>query len=229
MIAKRVAVPFGDARLDTEDGNGPCETPRCRLGGRHHVAYLRVASARSEPVPSGREEEKFRCLCHVGRVGERLVIRSNGRSCRRPGFATGAPRRLDFAFMLAQVHSFVLEGIDPVACEVEVDVADRGLAKTTIVGLPDAVVKESIERVRSAIVNSGYSYPMSRMLVNLAPADIRKEGPSFDLPIAVGLLLAEQVIQTQTHKRLLFARELALDGRLRSVNGSSTSPFWPGA
>ena len=121
--------------------------------------------------------------------------------------------------MLAQVHSFVLQGIDPIACEVEVDVADRGLAKTTIVGLPDAAVKESIERVRSAIINSGYSFPLSRMLVNLAPADIRKEGPIFDLPIAVGLLLAEQVIQGQDHKQLLFAGELALDGRLRPVNG----------
>lgn len=121
--------------------------------------------------------------------------------------------------MLSQVHSFVLQGIEPVRCEVEVDVADRGLAKTTIVGLPDAAVKESIERVRSAISNSGYPFPMSRMLVNLAPADIRKEGPIFDLPIAVGLLLAEQVIQGTTHLNLLFAGELALDGRVRGVNG----------
>ncbi len=99
------------------------------------------------------------------------------------------------------------------------DVGDQGLAKTTIVGLPDAAVKESIERVRSATVNSGYPFPMSRLLVNLAPADIRKEGPIFDLPIAVGLLLAEQVIQTQRHKKFLFAGELALDGRLRPING----------
>lgn len=122
--------------------------------------------------------------------------------------------------MLAQVHSFVLQGIDPLACEVEVDVADRGLAKTTIVGLPDAAVKESIERVRSAIVNCGYPFPMSRQLVSLAPADIRKEGPLYDLPIAVGLLLAENVIQTEKHRQLLFAGELALDGRLRPINGA---------
>ena len=121
--------------------------------------------------------------------------------------------------MLAQVHSFVLQGIDPVACEVEVDVADRGLAKTTIVGLPDVAVKESVERVRSAILNSGFPFPMSRMLVSLAPADVRKEGPIFDLPIAVGLLLAQQVIQTRNHDRLMFAGELALDGRLRPANG----------
>jgi len=121
--------------------------------------------------------------------------------------------------VLAQVHSFVLQGIEPLVCEVEVDVADRGLAKTTIVGLPDAAVKESIERVRSAMINSGYPFPMSRLLVNLAPADIRKEGPSFDLPIAVGLLLASQVIGLQGHRRLLFGGELALDGRLRPIKG----------
>ncbi|HEX7009774.1 MAG TPA: magnesium chelatase domain-containing protein [Phycisphaeraceae bacterium] len=122
--------------------------------------------------------------------------------------------------MLAQVHSFVLQGIEPTRCEVEVDVCDEGLPRTTIVGLPDAAVKESIERVRSAIVNSGYPFPLSRLLINLAPADIRKEGPSFDLPIAVGLLLANQVIRTNRHKRLLFAGELALDGRLRPISGA---------
>lgn len=121
--------------------------------------------------------------------------------------------------MLAQVHSFVLQGIDPLACEVEVDVAESGFPKTTIVGLPDTAVKESIERVRSAIVNSGYPFPMARLLVNLAPADIAKSGPVYDLPIAVGLLLAAQVVQTQRHKRLLFAGELALDGRVRPING----------
>jgi len=121
--------------------------------------------------------------------------------------------------MLAQVHSFVLQGIEPMPCEVEIDVSDRGLPKTTIVGLPDAAVKESIERVRSAIINSGYPFPMSRLLVNLAPADVRKEGPVFDLPIAVGLLLASQAIQTPRHQRLAFAGELALDGRLRPVSG----------
>ncbi|MCC7146527.1 MAG: YifB family Mg chelatase-like AAA ATPase [Phycisphaeraceae bacterium] len=122
--------------------------------------------------------------------------------------------------MLAQVHSFVLQGIDPLACEVEVDVAELGLAKTTIVGLPDAAVKESVERVRSAMVNSGYPFPTARLLVNLAPADIRKEGPIFDLPIAVGLLLAGRVIQTERHRKLLFAGELALDGRLRPISGA---------
>jgi magnesium chelatase family protein len=121
--------------------------------------------------------------------------------------------------MLAQVHSFVLQGIEPTRCEVEVDVADQGLPSTTIVGLPDAAVKESIERVRTAIVNSGYPFPMARLLINLAPADIKKEGPSFDLPVALGFLLAAQVIQSDKHRRLLFTGELALDGRLRPISG----------
>lgn len=121
--------------------------------------------------------------------------------------------------MLAQVHSFVLQGIEPVGCEVEVDIADMGLPKAMIVGLPDAAVKESVERVRSAVVNSGYPFTMNRLLVNLAPADVKKEGPVYDLPIAVGLLLAERVVRTQRHRRLLFAGELALDGRIRPVSG----------
>ncbi|MEX2673233.1 MAG: YifB family Mg chelatase-like AAA ATPase [Phycisphaeraceae bacterium] len=121
--------------------------------------------------------------------------------------------------MLAQVHSYVLQGVDALACEIEVDVADRGLVKTTIVGLPDASVRESIERVRSAVLNSGFPFPASRMLINLAPADLKKEGPVYDLPIAVGLLLANQTIETQHHRHLLFAGELALDGRLRPVKG----------
>ncbi len=121
--------------------------------------------------------------------------------------------------VLAQVHSFVLQGIDATACEVEVDVCAEGLPKTTIVGLPDAAVKESIERVRSAVVNSGYPFPDTRLLVSLAPGDLPKSGPMFDLPIAIGLLLAEQVVRADQHRRLMFAGELALDGRLRPVSG----------
>lgn len=99
------------------------------------------------------------------------------------------------------------------------DVAEGGFPKTTIVGLPDTAVKESVERVRSAMTNSGYPFPLARLLVNLAPADVPKSGPVYDLPIAVGLLLAAQAIQTDRHQRLLFAGELALDGRLRPIHG----------
>jgi magnesium chelatase family protein len=121
--------------------------------------------------------------------------------------------------MLSQVHSFVLQGIEAIGCEIEVDVADRGLSHTSIVGLPDISVKESIERVRSAVLNSGYPFPVNRMVVNLAPADVRKEGPVYDLPIAIGLLVANQTIESRLHRGLMFAGELALDGRLRAVKG----------
>ncbi len=104
--------------------------------------------------------------------------------------------------MLARVQSYLLQGIDALPCEVEVD-HDRGAAastsdggtKATVVGLPDAAVKESIERVRSALTNCGYAFPLGRILINLAPADVKKEGPLYDLPIAVGLLIAQGVIR----------------------------------
>src|SRR4051812_46544935 len=122
--------------------------------------------------------------------------------------------------MLARIHSFVLAGIDPLLCEVEVDVSRQGLGKTTVVGLAQAAVKESMERVRQAIINSGYPYPRHRLLVNLAPADVKKEGPSLDLPMGIGLLRGTNCIQTDRHKDFLIAGELALDGRLRKIKGA---------
>lgn len=122
--------------------------------------------------------------------------------------------------MLAKVHSFVLVGIDAIVCEVEVDVSRRGLAKTTLVGLAQAAVKESIERVRRAVVNSGYAFPGNALLINLAPADVKKEGPALDLPMAIGLLRGTDFIQTDRHKEFLIAGELALDGRLRKIKGA---------
>ncbi|MDD5458972.1 MAG: YifB family Mg chelatase-like AAA ATPase [Phycisphaerae bacterium] len=121
--------------------------------------------------------------------------------------------------MLARLHSVTLEGIDGIICEVEVDVARGGFEKSVVVGLPDAAVKESTERVRSAIVNSGYKYPKTQSLVNLAPADIKKEGPAFDLPIALGMLLGEGVFNSPMLKDFVIVGELALDGRVRPVNG----------
>jgi magnesium chelatase family protein len=122
--------------------------------------------------------------------------------------------------LLAKIHSFVLIGIDPIICEVEVDVSQRGLAKATLVGLPQAAVKESIERVRRAIINSGYAFPGHAILINLAPADVKKEGPSLDLPMAIGLLRATNFIQNDIHNDFLIAGELALDGRLRKIKGA---------
>ena len=96
--------------------------------------------------------------------------------------------------MLARVQSFVLQGIDAVACEIECDIDLAGQQKELIVGLPDTGVKEAMERVRAAIGNAGYRFPQGRVVVNLAPADLRKEGPVYDLPIAVGLLIADATI-----------------------------------
>jgi magnesium chelatase family protein len=127
--------------------------------------------------------------------------------------------------MLARVQSFVLRGIDADRCEVEIDHAADGLDRQTVVGLPDAAVRESLERVRSALTNAGYPFPQGRLLINLAPADLRKEGPVFDLPIAVGLLEATGVVESRSaegleHRRYLVAGELALDGRVRPIRGA---------
>ncbi|HWP41401.1 MAG TPA: YifB family Mg chelatase-like AAA ATPase [Tepidisphaeraceae bacterium] len=122
--------------------------------------------------------------------------------------------------MLSRIHSFILIGIDPQLCEVETDVSNRGLSKTTMVGLAQTAVKESIERVRRAMINSGYPFPSHHLLINLAPADVKKEGPALDLPIAIGLLRGTNSIQTDLHKEFLIAGELALDGRVRKIKGA---------
>lgn len=112
-----------------------------------------------------------------------------------------------------------LTGIDARPCEVEVDVTGRGFGFPTIVGLPDSAVKESIDRIRSALTNSGFAPPRTKTTINLAPADIKKEGPAFDLPMALGLLLADDQIQSGNAEEYLIAGELALDGRVRPTRG----------
>lgn len=120
--------------------------------------------------------------------------------------------------MLAKVNSSAVVGLDAVPVEVEVDIASQGLPSFTIVGLPDKAVEEAKERVRSAIKNSGADFPSKRITVNLAPADLPKEGPSYDLPIALGVLIASEQL-TADIKDALFMGELSLDGRLRHTNG----------
>src|SRR5512136_2496975 len=120
--------------------------------------------------------------------------------------------------MLARVLSCAIVGLEGALVEVEVDLAERGLFFFAMVGLPDAAVQESKERVRAAIKNSGASFWFHRIAVNLAPADLRKEGPSYDLPIAVGLLIASGQIEAPTTP-CLFLGELSLDGSLRHTNG----------
>ena len=122
--------------------------------------------------------------------------------------------------MLARIHSAAMVGIDALPCEVEVDVGKGGFERSTIVGLPDTAVKESIERVRSAISNSGYCYPQSASIINLAPADIRKEGPSYDLPIALGMLFGQGAPPSDMLNDIVVLGELALDGRVRAVKGA---------
>lgn len=111
-------------------------------------------------------------------------------------------------------------GLESYLVEVEVDIG-AGLPSFTIVGLPDKAIDESKERTRSAIKNSGLNFPQHRLTINLAPADIKKEGPSFDLPMAVGVLLADGQLEfLPEYNNSLFIGELALDGRLRTVNGA---------
>jgi len=120
--------------------------------------------------------------------------------------------------MLARVHSCAIIGLEGYVVEVEVD-SSRGLSSFTLVGLPDAAVKESSERVRAAIRNSGLHFPTNRVTVNLAPADLKKIGPSYDLPIALGLLMASEQLDPNCLDRAIVVGELALDGSVRHVRG----------
>ena len=121
--------------------------------------------------------------------------------------------------MLAKVLSSAVLGIDAYLVDVEVDISP-GLPMYSTVGLPEAAVRESKERVKAAINNSGYHFPDDRITVNLAPADIKKEGTGFDLPIAAGILAATRVIPASAMNDVLIMGELSLDGRTKPVKGS---------
>ena len=121
--------------------------------------------------------------------------------------------------MLAAVATFALEGVRPQEVTVEVDVR-RGLPTFTLVGLPDRAIRESRERVRAALLNSGLDFPQKRLTVNLAPAHVRKAGPSFDLAIAVGLLTASEQVPAERLSDYALAGELSLSGELRPVRGA---------
>lgn len=118
---------------------------------------------------------------------------------------------------LAKVHSAAVVGLEAFPVEVEVDIA-AGLPSLTIVGLPDKAIEEAKERVRSAINNSGVNFPLKKIIVNLAPADIKKEGPAYDLAIALGILVAAEIL-SPIAKDILFIGELSLNGNLRHING----------
>ena len=120
--------------------------------------------------------------------------------------------------MLAGVKSYALEGLEGYAVDVEVDV-NNGLPGVETVGLASAATKESKERVRAAIKNSGFSYPMRRITVNLAPAETKKEGAALDLPIAIGISVCAETVTGRLYKDFVMIGELALNGDLRHVNG----------
>jgi magnesium chelatase family protein len=121
--------------------------------------------------------------------------------------------------MLSKIYSSATYGIDAYILEVETHV-EKQIPGFIIVGLPDNAVKESRERVTAAIKNSGLEYPLKKITINLAPADIRKEGSSFDLPIAIGVLTAIDVIENADLDKTIFLGELSLDGKLRPVKGA---------
>lgn len=120
--------------------------------------------------------------------------------------------------MLSIVKSMSLHGLDGYLVDVQVDIS-AGMPAWEVVGLPDTTVRESKERVRIAIRNSGFDFPSRKIIINLAPADKRKEGSFFDLPIAIGILLDLLVIQEQNLSDAVFIGELSLDGSVNKVNG----------
>jgi magnesium chelatase family protein len=121
--------------------------------------------------------------------------------------------------MLAKLRTYALVGIDAVPVEVEVD-ASGGSVKTILVGLPEMAVRESIHRIERALVNLGYHRHGGRMVINLAPADLRKDAGSFDLPIALGILVATGQILPEQVQDFATVGELALDGSVRPVKGA---------
>jgi magnesium chelatase family protein len=185
----------------------------------------------------------------------RVMMRRNmGQSNTDEIVADGDERRVEMVHggvraAHTSVFGFALRGIDAVPCEIEVDVSGQGLPRTTLTGLPDASVREAVERVQTAVANTGFAWPGGRVAINLAPADLRKEGPAFDVPMALSVLIASGALKrkkgargfalggasggvsggsgvanTSAHAsgfgRLLAAGELALDGRIRPIRGA---------
>ncbi len=120
--------------------------------------------------------------------------------------------------MVNKINTATVIGLNPYKVDVEIDVVNS-LPSISIVGLPDAAVNEARARVRSAVKNSGYTFPHKKVVINLAPADLKKEGANFDLPMAVGVLVEEEVLTTEKVSKYAFIGELSLDGSLRGVSG----------
>lgn len=120
--------------------------------------------------------------------------------------------------MLAIINSMSLHGLDGYLVSVQVDVAN-GMPEWSIVGLPDVSIKEAKDRIRTAIKNIGIEEKSKKIIINLAPADTKKEGTFFDLPIAMGILMANEMIQKRNLEKFVFIGELSLDGKLNKING----------
>ena len=121
--------------------------------------------------------------------------------------------------MLARVNSGAIRGVEALPVQIEVNAGERGEPRTFIVGLPDTAVKESLNRVSSALANSGFVMPLTKMTINLAPGDIRKEGPIYDLPISLGILAATGELSDSLFDEYIIAGELSLSGELRPICG----------
>jgi hypothetical protein len=126
--------------------------------------------------------------------------------------------------MLFRVQSAAVFGIKAYPIYVEVDLSSGQKLNLMTVGLPDTAVRESSERVKAALRNCGFVLPAQRITINLAPADLKKEGPAFDLPMAVGILGASGCVRTQNLSAFLFMEELSLDGSIRPVKGKLSCP-----
>lgn len=121
--------------------------------------------------------------------------------------------------MLAKVLSAAVVGLDAHLVEVEVDIGG-GLPQFSVVGLPDATVRESRDRVRAALKNTGFTFPVKKITVNLAPAGLKKEGSGLDLAIAVGILIAEEILPPESVQKKVLVGELSLDGRVKPIAGA---------
>lgn len=121
--------------------------------------------------------------------------------------------------MYSKINTCVLQGLGGHIVEVETDLS-RGMPMFNIVGLPDAAIRESKERVRTAIKNSGYSFPLNRITINLAPASLKKDGSQMDIAIAVGILMADSIVENQDNSQIVYIGELSLDGKINSVDGA---------
>lgn len=120
--------------------------------------------------------------------------------------------------MLVKIYSYNIFGLEAHPVEIEVDIG-RGLSQVVIVGLPDEAIRESRDRVKSAIINSGYEFPRGKITINLAPASIKKTGPDFELAFAIGILIASNQVYPVRNMKCVIMGELALDGRIRHING----------